>query len=176
LVAVLKSEQLVNIDSQAPNRAFEEHLRQGGYIKNITLLSPEKKFGGSRFDFYIEAGKRKIFLEVKGVTLEENNTAMFPDAPTQRGVKHLNELARCVAYGYEAYVVFVIQMQGVSHFAPNYKTHPEFGQALAEAIQSGVKAEAFDCVVTPSSMTINSPVPVRLLQKNHKTKTELSRK
>jgi sugar fermentation stimulation protein A len=162
LVSVAKAGRLVNIDSQAPNRVFEEYLRQGGYIPNISLIRPERKYVRSRFDFYVEARKRKIYIEVKGVTLEENNVVMFPDAPTERGVKHLNELVRCIADGYEAHVVFIIQMQGVSYFTPNYNTHHEFGSALANAINNGVKADAFDCVITPCSVSINDRVPIQL--------------
>jgi len=162
LIAVYKGERLINMDSNAPNRAFGEHLRQSGFIPDAALIKPEAKCGGSRFDFYIEAGKRKAFIEVKGVTLEENGIAMFPDAPTERGIKHLNELARCVAEGYEAYVVFVIQMEGVKHFTPNYITHPEFGAALKAAINAGVKAVALDCLVTAGTMEINCRIPIKL--------------
>ncbi len=163
LISVQKGNRLINIDSQAPNRVFQEYLQQGSFIERITLIKPEAKFGDSRFDFYIEAGKRRVFIEVKGVTLEENNVVMFPDAPTQRGVKHLNELANCINHGYEAFVIFIIQMQNVSHFTPNYQTHPEFGNTLATAINIGVKAAAFDCVITENSMIINSNVDIKLL-------------
>jgi len=162
LIAVYKGERLINIDSQAPNRAFGEYLRQGGLIEEITYLRPETKYRDSRLDFYAEAGERRIFLEVKGVTLEENGVAMFPDAPTERGVRHLNELALSLADGYEAYVIFIIQMEGASYFTPNYGTHPEFGAALAAAIEAGVKAVAFDCVVAPDSMAVNCRVPIKL--------------
>jgi sugar fermentation stimulation protein A len=164
LISVWKGERLINMDSQAPNRAFGDYLRQGGFIENVTLIKPEAKYGGSRFDFYVEAGERKIYIEVKGVTLEENGVAMFPDAPTERGVKHLNELAKCVADGFEAYVIFIIQMKGVLYFAPNYRTHPEFGAALTGAMESGVKAVALECLVTADSMKIGGgslPIKVR---------------
>ena len=108
LVSVYKGERLINMDSQAPNKVFLEYLRYGRYIDGITQIQSEVKYGGSRFDFYVEAGRRRVFIEVKGVTLEEDGAAMFPDAPTLRGVKHLNELAGCVKDGYEAHVVFVI--------------------------------------------------------------------
>ncbi|MCL1981935.1 MAG: DNA/RNA nuclease SfsA [Clostridiales bacterium] len=160
LVSVWKGSRLVNMDSQAPNLVFLEHLRQGEFIEGITHIKAEAKHGGSRFDFYVEAGARKAFIEVKGVTLEENDVAMFPDAPTERGVKHLSELAKCVAEGYEAYVVFVIQMKGIKHFTPNYKTHPEFGAALAAAMDAGVNAAAFDCVVSAGELTVDSRVPI----------------
>jgi sugar fermentation stimulation protein A len=162
LVAVYKGDRLINMDSYAPNRAFGEYLRQGGLIPGATLIKPEAKYGGSRFDFYVETAERKAFVEVKGVTLEENGVAMFPDAPTERGVKHLNELAKCVADGYDAYVVFVIQMEGVKHFTPNYATHAEFGETLKAVTQAGVKAFAYDCLVTPGSMEINCRVPIKL--------------
>ena len=160
LVAVEKGNQLINMDSQAPNRAFEEYIRQGGFLRGITLIKAEAKYGASRFDFYIETADAKTFVEVKGVTLEENGVAMFPDAPTERGVKHLNELAGCVAEGYDAYVVFVIQMKGVLYFTPNNITHAAFGEALVKAADTGVKAIAYDCEVTPESMVIGNPIPI----------------
>jgi len=162
LIAVWKGNRLINMDSQAPNKVFLEYLRSGRYIDGITLIKPETKYGGSRFDFYVEAGARKIFIEVKGVTLEEDGAALFPDAPTERGVKHLNELARCVQDGYEAHVVFVIQMGGVRSFAPNNKIHPAFGEALVAAGQAAVKIAALDCVVTENSLVVGSCVPIRL--------------
>ena len=113
LVAVYKGNRLINIDSQAPNKVFGEHLQAGRYIDGVTHIKPESKRNSSRFDFYVEAGPRKIFIEVKGVMLEENGVALFPDAPTIRGLKHLNELAGCVKDGYEAQVIFIIQMRGV---------------------------------------------------------------
>lgn len=162
LISVWKGGRLINIDSQAPNFAFGEYLRQGGFIEGVTLIKPETKYGGSRFDFYVEAGTKKAFIEVKGVTLEENDVVTFPDAPTARGVKHLNELAKCAADGYEAYAVFIIQMQGADYFTPNYKTHPEFGASLADAIDVGVTAAAFDCAVSENSMMINGGIPIKL--------------
>ena len=162
LVAVRKGERLINMDSNAPNIAFFEYLQSGKYIDGVTFIKPEAKHGDSRFDFYVEVGPRKVFIEVKGVTLEENGVVLFPDAPTLRGVKHLNELARCVGKGYEAQVVFVIQMSDVRYFTPNNATHPAFGAALAAAEAGGVKVVALDCAVTPDSMTIGNPVPVRL--------------
>jgi sugar fermentation stimulation protein A len=162
LISVWKGDRLINIDSQAPNYVFGEYLRQGSFIQDIIFVKSEAKFGGSRFDFYFEAGERKGFIEVKGVTLEENNIAMFPDAPTERGVRHLNELAQCIKKGYETYVVFVVQMQGVKLFTPNNKTHQEFGDALAAAMNAGVNSAAFDCVITEKSMEINNPVPIKI--------------
>jgi len=162
LIAVWKGGRLINMDSQAPNKVFMEHLQSGQYIESITIIKPEAKYGGSRFDFYVEAGERNIFIEVKGVTLEENGVVLFPDAPTERGVKHLNELAQCIREGYEAQVVFVIQMSDVRYFTPNNKTHPEFGEALVAAEKAGVKVVALDCAVTENSLNIGNPVEVKL--------------
>jgi sugar fermentation stimulation protein A len=131
-------------------------------MDGITLIKPEAKYANSRFDFYLEADNRKIFVEVKGVTLEKNNIALFPDAPTERGIKHLNELSQCIQAGYEAHVVFVIQMEGIRYFTPNYETHAEFGKALVVADSAGVKVNALDCVVTADSLTIGKPVTVKL--------------
>ena len=162
LIAVYKGGTLVNIDSQAPNRAFGEYLHQGKMFEDVAHVKAETKYGGSRFDFYVETSRSKAFIEVKGVTLEENSIAMFPDAPTERGVKHLNELAACIGDGYEAYAVFIIQMKGVSHFTPNYKTHQAFGDTLAKVANAGVNVLAFDCAVKPNEMIIGKPVPIRL--------------
>jgi sugar fermentation stimulation protein A len=160
LIAVYKNDMLVNIDSYAPNLAFGEYLRQGSFIDGVTFVKAESKYGGSRFDFYVETAASKAFIEVKGVTLEENGVAMFPDAPTERGVKHLNELAACIADGYDAYAVFVIQMKGISRFTPNYKTHQAFGDTLAKAANMGVNVCAFDCVIKPDEMVIDSLIPI----------------
>jgi sugar fermentation stimulation protein A len=162
LIAVRKGERLINMDSNAPNKVFFEYLQSGAYIKNITLIKPEARYGSSRFDFYVEAEGRRIFIEVKGVTLEENGVVMFPDSPTERGVKHLNELMRCASEGYEAHVVFVIQMNDVKYFTPNNRTHPAFGEALAAAKQAGVTVAAFDCEVGEDSLEIGNVVEVRL--------------
>jgi len=162
LVAVEKGSLLINMDSQAPNRAFEEFLKQGRFLRDITHIRTEAKYGSSRFDFYSETSNAKAFIEVKGVTLEEAGVALFPDAPTVRGVKHLNELAKCIADGYEAYVIFVIQMKGISHFSPNTKTHAAFGEALGRVMDMGVKAMAYDCEVAPDAMSIGRRVPIRL--------------
>jgi len=167
LVAVRKGKRLINIDSSSPNRAVGEFLQQGGLLHNglhddIIHIKPEVHYEGSRFDFYIESNSQKAFVEVKGVTLEKNGIAMFPDAPTERGIKHLMELAQSKSDGYEAYIIFVIQMEGVSQFTPNRKTHPEFATALADAIAAGVNVLAFDCVVTADSIVINKQVPIKL--------------
>jgi sugar fermentation stimulation protein A len=162
LIAVSKGDRLINMDSQAPNQVFFEYLEKQQYISGITLIKREVTHGDSRFDFYAEAGERRIFIEVKGVTLEENGIVLFPDAPTLRGVKHLNGLVQCVAGGFEAHVVFVIQMAKVRYFTPNNQTHPAFGNALSAAVKAGVKAVALDCLVTPDSLVIDKEVPIQL--------------
>ena len=162
LVAVEKGRRLINMDAQAPNQVFEEWARAGRFVPELTLLRPETKYGSSRFDFYWEAPGRRGFVEVKGVTLEEDNVVRFPDAPTLRGVKHLEELAVACGDGYEATVCFVIQMEGAAWFAPNDRTHPQFGQALRRAEQAGVRVLAVDCTVAPDRLEIKGPVEVRL--------------
>ena len=162
LIAVEKGTLLVNMDAQAPNQVFREWAEAGNFQGELTILRPETTWGDSRFDFYWEAGGRRGFVEVKGVTLEEDGHACFPDAPTERGVKHLNELVRCQAEGYEAAVCFVIQMAGMKDFAPNDRTHPAFGDALRRAAQAGVRIMARECAVTPDSLTIGAAVPVLL--------------
>lgn len=160
LVAVEKGGLLINMDSQAPNRAAGEALPR--LFPGLTLARPEKTCGESRLDFYVEAGPRKIYVEVKGVTLERDGAALFPDAPTLRGIKHLRELEKCVAAGYEAALLLVIQMKGITHFSPNWHTHAAFGDALLRARQAGVAILAYDCLVTPDSMTLDRPVALRL--------------
>ena len=162
LIAVVKNGMLINIDSQIPNYVAEEWLKLGTLFSKNALIRREVTYKKSRFDFYIEDGDRRIFLEVKGCTLEENSVARFPDAPTERGVKHINELIECISEGYEAYILFVIQMKGVAYFEPNDKTHKAFGDALRNAQQKGVKILAFDCIVTPDSIEIDNEIKVRL--------------
>ncbi|MBD5549156.1 MAG: DNA/RNA nuclease SfsA [Lachnospiraceae bacterium] len=162
LVAVKKGERIINMDSQAPNKAVEEWLLKGGLFKEIQLVKPETTYGNSRFDFYVETPGDKIFIEVKGVTLEQESIVLFPDAPSERAVKHINELEEAVKEGYKAYILFVIQMENVSYFTPNRNTHSAFADALLRARQAGVKVLAYDCKVTPDSMTIRHPVPVKL--------------
>ena len=156
LVAVEKGTMLVNMDSQAPNRAAAEALPR--LFPGITEIRPETIFGDSRLDFYAEGGGRKIYIEVKGCTLEEEGIALFPDAPTERGVKHLRELERAVQAGYEAALLIVIQMKGPRLFMPNRRTHPAFADALAHARDAGVRVLAYDCLVTPDSLTLDAPV------------------
>lgn len=162
LIAVEKGDRLINMDAQAPNKVFGEWVAAGGFREGLTLLRPETTYGSSRFDFYLESSKSRGFVEVKGVTLEEDGVVRFPDAPTLRGVKHLDELVKAHEAGYEAAVCFVIQMENVRWFAPNDVTHPEFGQALRRAAQAGVEILAMDCAVTPQSLTMGKSVPIRL--------------
>lgn len=162
LIAVEKGDRLINMDAQAPNKVFGEWAAAGGFREGLTLLRPETTYGSSRFDFYWESSKSRGFVEVKGVTLEEDSVVRFPDAPTLRGVKHLDELVKAHEAGYEAAVCFVIQMENVRWFAPNDVTHPEFGQALRRAAQAGVEILAMDCAVTPQSLTMGKSVPIRL--------------
>ncbi len=152
----------INMDSQAPNAAVEEWLQGGGLFPDGAVIRREVTHGGSRFDFYVEHGEKRAFLEVKGVTLEQDGVALFPDAPTERGVKHLRELAACVAEGFDAYVLFVIQMKEMRVLRPNDSTHPAFGEALRQAAKAGVTVLAMDCRVTPNGMTIDAPVPVEM--------------
>ncbi len=161
LIAVEKGDRLINMDSQAPNEAAKHWLLQGG-LGSIENLKPETTFGDSRFDFSFQKDGKLCFLEVKGVTLEQNGVCAFPDAPTQRGEKHLRELTRLCQEGYGAYVLFVIQMSDVKYLHPNDTTDPAFGQALRQAHAAGVQILAMDCTVTPGSMTLQNPVPVKL--------------
>lgn len=162
LVAVEKGTRLINMDSQAPNRAVGEWLKKGLMFPDHTLIRPETHYGNSRFDFYIETLEEKIFMEVKGVTLEEDGVVLFPDAPSDRAVKHVEELIAAKHDGYRVFVMFVIQMEEVKYFIPNRKMHPQFADALAKAAAEGVEILAYDCRVTPDSMEINAPVEVRL--------------
>ena len=162
LIAVEKQNILINMDSQAPNKVVQEWLVAKEPFGKITYLKPECKHGDSRFDFYLETEAKKIFIEVKGVTLEEKGVVMFPDAPTERGVKHVQELRHCLEQGYEAVVIFVVQMEGMRYFTPNRRTHAAFAEALERAEACGVKILALTCAVTPDSLTINGAIPVQL--------------
>lgn len=162
LVAVEKGDRLINMDSQAPNKAVGEWLREKMPFGEGFSVYPEKKYGNSRFDFYLESQDRKIFMEVKGCTLEKDGVVLFPDAPTLRGVKHIEELSHCLDEGYEAYIMILVQMSDVKYFTPNYDTHPEFGAALEKASRKGVKILCYDCNVTHDSMTVGKPVKVKL--------------
>ncbi|MBR6800317.1 MAG: DNA/RNA nuclease SfsA [Eubacteriaceae bacterium] len=160
LIALEKDGQLINIDSQAPNRLALEILPR--VFEDITFVKPEYKYHNSRFDIYLEAAGKKIFAEVKGVTLKDGNTARFPDAPTERGLKHVKELIDSIGEGYEAYIFLIIKMKGVDRFSPNRATHPEFAEALVEAEKAGVKIMAFDCVVTEDEIYCDEEVTVEL--------------
>lgn len=164
LIQVIKGERLINMDSQAPNQAAYEWVLEGagGLLQSVDFIKPEYRFGDSRIDLYIEADHKKIMMEVKGVTLEEDNVARFPDAPTIRGLKHIYELCHGVEEGYEAYILFVIQMEKVRLFEPNYATHPAFGEALAYAREKGVHVVAVDCLTGKGFLRINDFVPVNL--------------
>lgn len=167
LVAVKKENVLVNMDSNAPNKAVKEWLEAGGCFENVTLVRPETTYGNSRFDFYVETKERKIFMEVKGVTLEQQHVALFPDAPSERAVKHVQELAEAIKDGYECYVLFVIQMKGIDYFTPNRQAHPAFANALMEAQRAGVRILAYDCLVTQNSMELDAPVLVVLEERQN---------
>ena len=160
LIAVEKGNILINIDSAAPNKAAAEYIRK--IFGENAVIKQEVKYGTSRIDFFIESNGEKWFIEVKGVTLEQNGRAYFPDAPTLRGVKHLNELCAAVKEGYRACALFIIQMKGVSAFSPNNVTHPEFGKALKRAAESGVIIKAVDCLVTKNGMTADKELEVIL--------------
>lgn len=162
LVAVRKDGRLVNMDSAAPNRAAGEWLEKRELFSDIKCIRPETRYGSSRFDFYVETENEKIFLEVKGVTLEEDGTGMFPDAPSLRAVKHVEELIQAKEEGYGAYILFVIQMKGVRSFIPNQRTQPAFCRILREACHRGVRILAYDCKVWEKGMEIDAPVEVIL--------------
>ncbi len=160
LIAVQKGDRLINMDSQIVNYVALEFVPE--LFDNIRLIKPEYKYGNSRFDIYVETDTDKIFIEVKGVTLENDGVVSFPDAPTERGVKHLRELQKAVTEGYRAYVLFVVQMADVKYFEPNSKTHPEFADELKKAKENGVVPLAYDCAVTPDSIEIRKPILIKL--------------
>lgn len=163
LVAVEKGDLLVNLDAQAPNRVFGEFAAAGGFLPEVRAIRPEFTYGNSRFDFRLETADGGVHLvEVKGVTLEENGFARFPDAPTERGVRHIRELQQAAEAGYGAALVFVVQMAGMRSVAPNDTTHPAFGEALRQAAAHGVRVVAYGCRVTPQSLEIENKVPVDL--------------
>lgn len=162
LIAVKKGEQWINMDSQAPNQVASEWLKAGGLGTTDIFVKPECRYENSRFDFYLEYEGRKAFMEVKGVTLEEDGVARFPDAPTERGVKHIEELIQCRKAGYDAWLFFVIQMKGVTRLEPNDRTHPAFGEALRRAVKAGVKVRAYDCIVRPDELSIDREIKVCL--------------
>lgn len=160
LIAVEKGGRLINMDAQAPNRVFREFA--GVFDPTAEAVHPEFTYGQSRLDFCLTTPAGLHLVEVKGVTLEEGGHTRFPDAPTERGIKHLRELERAVAEGHRATVFFVIQMADVLDFAPNDVTHPAFGEALRHAAAAGVEVAAYDCAVTADTLSIRRPVPVVL--------------
>lgn len=160
LIGVYSRGILLNMDSQAPNAAAREYLAK---LYPDAIIKSEYRHGDSRLDFYIEPTNEKpIFVEVKGVTLFDGDTAMFPDAPTERGVKHIRHLISCAENGAEAMILFIVQMKGVSRLIPNDITHPQFGDALRDAKKAGVKIKAVDCIVTENSMTADKEILVEL--------------
>lgn len=161
LIAVEKGDLLINMDAQAPNKVFAEWAA-GNFLPDITAIHSEYVYGDSRLDFCLETNKGLHLVEVKGVTLEENGRARFPDAPTERGVKHIQELQRAVENGLDATLFFVVQIKDIDSVSTNDDTHPAFGAALREAVSHGVRVCAYDCEVTPDSLFIRRPVPVIL--------------
>lgn len=159
LIAVYKGDRLINMDSQAPNAVAAAYLAQ--HFPGA-LIRREVTYGDSRLDFYVEEGQNRWLIEVKGCTLERDNVGYFPDAPTERGVKHLQHLIRAVEEGYRAAVLFIIQMEGIAAIRPNDATHPAFGDALRQAAAAGVKVWAVDCAVTPDTLIHRQAVPVEL--------------
>ncbi len=157
-----KKDLLINMDSQAPNTVFYEWLLKGNLFSKNAKIRREVVFSSSRFDFYVEEGDKKVFVEVKGVTLEKDGVCLFPDAPTQRGVKHIEELIKAKEAGYDSYLVFVIQMSEAEYFTPNAVTHKEFELALSKAKECGVSILAFSCFVSPDSLVIDRKIPVCL--------------
>lgn len=169
IISVEKGNLLINIDSQVPNKVVEESIKNGmiPQFGDITLLKREKTYGNSRFDIYFERENgRKGFMEVKGVTLDVDGVAMFPDAPTERGLKHLIELKNAFTDGYEAYIFFLIQYSPVKSFSPNSTTDPKFAAGLQNVCDEGVEAIAYDSCVSRDSITIGSPVKINILQDN----------
>ncbi len=167
LVAVEKGNLLINMDSQAPNKTVMEALENGSLslleMDELSYIKAEKTYMDSRFDFYVkDINGKKGFAEVKGVTLEQDGVALFPDAPTERGVKHLNGLISARKNGYYSYIIFIIQMSGMKYFTPNEKCHAAFASTLKRAAQNGVSILAYSCRVAPDSLTLDAPIPIRL--------------
>lgn len=164
LIAVYKGETLINMDSQVPNYVVVEGLKAGkiSEIRMAQNIKKEVTYGNSRFDIYFEAGEKKNFIEVKGVTLEEDGTAMFPDAPTLRGTKHVYEMIHAVAAGYGGYIFLLIQMKGVHCFRPNIKMDPDFAQALTLADAKGVTVLAYDAQVREDEIILGNKIPIIL--------------
>ena len=162
LIAVYKGQELINIDSQAPNKVFGEWALNHGYFGEKPFIKAESLFGRSRFDFYIEGENRKHIVDVKGVTLEQDGVMSFPDAPTERGIKHINELIQAKKQGFEAHIFFVVQMENCHYFTPNRERHPEFAFSLKNAFDNGVDVKCVNCRVKPDELSILDFVEVRL--------------
>ncbi len=167
LISVIKNNRLINMDSQVTNKMVYESIKDKslilpGFDEEITLIKPEKTYGNSRFDVYIEGETKKAFIEIKGCTLEENNVVKFPDAKTERGVKHVKELIKAREDGYLAYIIIVIQMEDVLYFTPNVEMHKEFADVLKEAEEKGVNILAYDSKVNIDSIKLNKSVKVVL--------------
>ena len=160
LIAVEKGNRLINLDAQAPNQVFAEWAASGGFLPEVTALRREYVYGDSRLDFCLETPEGRHLVEVKGVTLEEGGRAFFPDAPTQRGVRHIRELIRAAEEGLDATLFFVVQMNDIASVSPNDRTHPAFGEALREAAAAGVRICAGTCRVGPDRLELDRPVPV----------------
>jgi sugar fermentation stimulation protein A len=162
LIAVEKGSLLINMDSQVPNKVVAEWILDSVYFGEVKLLRPEFTYGSSRFDFYLETAEEKILIEVKGVTLENDGVVSFPDAPTERGIKHLRELSAAAKSGFCTYVIFVVQMREAKYFTPNEEKHPAFAAALREAVKSGVKPLALTCRVSEDSINAEKFIEIRL--------------
>lgn len=173
LIAVEKGNQIVNMDSQLPNKVVREYIESGRLFEDVSEVRQEVTYGKSRFDLYVETkGGRKIFVEVKGVTLEKDGIARFPDAPSERAVKHAEELIKAVEDGYEAYVFFLIQMKQIRFMTPNAETHPAFAEALARAKERGVHLAAYECNVKKDAVTVRKEIPVILPEERLKRPAE----
>lgn len=163
LISVYKGENLINIDSSAPNKVFLEYIKKGKFKNNLNVINPEYTYENSRLDFYLETSeKEKILIETKGVTLEKENIALFPDAPTERGVKHIKDLIYATKKGYTCYIVFIIQMKNINCFMPNTKMHKEFTKELVKAKRNGVNILAYDTIVTDTAINIDNKIKVKL--------------
>lgn len=162
LIGVYKGKELINIDSVAPNKVFGEWAVNSGYFGELSLIKPEKTYKKSRFDYYIESGDRKIFVEVKGVTLENDGVVSFPDAPTERGIKHINELIDAKVNGFEAFIFFVVQMKNCKYFTPNAKTHKAFADALKTAKDNGVEIRCVNCNVWENKLEIHDFIEAKI--------------
>lgn len=162
LVSVRKGDSLFNIDSTAPNAVFGEWIEKGGFFGEVSYVKPEYTYKNARLDFYIEAEGKKILVEVKGVTLEDGGTVLFPDAPTERGVKHLQHLREAAREGYEAFVFFIAKTEKAKLFMPNYAAHPAFAEELRQAKEEGVVVYCLNCTVLPHALSVRDFVPVQL--------------